>query len=170
MDKAASKGHLHVVKWLHENRTEGCTSKAMSSAAVAGHLHVVKWLHENRYEGCNEYTAAIATKNGHVDVVKFLLNHRITDIQNKLSKVLEFAVQCGHIEIVKWFYEKSDDQDPNDKHSGYWDNESFEHAMHVVYQFLDIKMIRFLYENENKILKLSKWQKFLDMNLDDQFS
>ncbi len=25
MDLAAANGHLEVVKWLHENRTEGCT-------------------------------------------------------------------------------------------------------------------------------------------------
>jgi hypothetical protein len=142
----------------------------MDRAATAGHLHVVKWLHENRWEGCNESTAAIATIRGHVDVVKFLLNHCILDIQPHLSEVLKCAIQYGHIEIVKWFYEKSDDQDHNDQDPGYWDNESFDHAMHVVYQFLDIKMIRFLYENEKKILKLSKWQKLLDMNLDDQFS
>ncbi len=43
----AKNGHLAVVKWLHENRTEGCTTDAMDDAASNGHLTVVKWLHEN---------------------------------------------------------------------------------------------------------------------------
>jgi hypothetical protein len=29
-------GHLHVVKWLHENRKEGCTREAMDTAAGNG--------------------------------------------------------------------------------------------------------------------------------------
>jgi hypothetical protein len=52
MDYAASNGHLEVAKFLHENRTEGCTKHAMDKAAMYGHLEVVKFLHENRTEGC----------------------------------------------------------------------------------------------------------------------
>jgi hypothetical protein len=40
---------LEVVKWLHENRTEGCTPYAMHFAAREGHLEVVKWLHQNGF-------------------------------------------------------------------------------------------------------------------------
>ncbi|CAM9971297.1 unnamed protein product [Ectocarpus sp. 4 AP-2014] len=40
MDKAAEEGHLHVVEWLHNNRTEGGTTTAMDCAAAAGHLEV----------------------------------------------------------------------------------------------------------------------------------
>ncbi len=50
-DWSAERGHLAVVEWLHENRTEGCTTDAMDGAASAGHLDVVKWIHENRTEG-----------------------------------------------------------------------------------------------------------------------
>lgn len=34
MDLAARHGHLDVVKWLHENRSEGCTTDAMDLAAA----------------------------------------------------------------------------------------------------------------------------------------
>ena len=54
MGWAASNGHLEIVRWLSENRTEGCTRYAMSRAAENGHLEIVKWLHENRTEGCSE--------------------------------------------------------------------------------------------------------------------
>lgn len=37
-------------QWLHENRIEGCTEKALDGAASAGHLEIVQWLHENRTE------------------------------------------------------------------------------------------------------------------------
>ncbi len=52
MDYAAKNGHLSVVKWLHENREEGCTPYAMNAAAMYGHLDVCKWLYKNRSEGC----------------------------------------------------------------------------------------------------------------------
>lgn len=51
-DHAAANGHLETVKWLHENRTEGCTRYAMTDAAGNGHLETVQWLHRNRDEGC----------------------------------------------------------------------------------------------------------------------
>jgi hypothetical protein len=48
MDWAARRGHLEVVKWLHFNRTEGCTPRALNAAAAGGHVEVIKWLHENQ--------------------------------------------------------------------------------------------------------------------------
>jgi hypothetical protein len=44
MDYAASNGYLEVVKWLHENRKEGCTAKAFEDATKNGHLEVVAFL------------------------------------------------------------------------------------------------------------------------------
>ncbi len=44
--EACKGGHLEVVKWLHENRPECCTVRAMDWAAEHGHLEVVKWLQE----------------------------------------------------------------------------------------------------------------------------
>ncbi|CAN0277170.1 unnamed protein product, partial [Discosporangium mesarthrocarpum] len=45
MDSAAGNGHLEVVKWLHQNRSEGCSWQAMDEAATNGHLDVVSFLH-----------------------------------------------------------------------------------------------------------------------------
>ncbi|DBA02785.1 TPA: LOW QUALITY PROTEIN: hypothetical protein N0F65_010713 [Lagenidium giganteum] len=56
MDGAATHGHLDVVEFLHEHRTEGCTIDAMDGAASEGHFDVVKNLHYHRHEGCTTYT------------------------------------------------------------------------------------------------------------------
>jgi len=72
LDWVASYGHLEIVKWLHENRTEGCTTYAMDWAAYNGHLETVKWLHENRTEGCTKYAINNATNNGHLEIVKYI--------------------------------------------------------------------------------------------------
>ncbi len=47
MNEAADNGHLEIVIWLHENRTEGCTTWAMDYAAKNGHLEIVNFLKEN---------------------------------------------------------------------------------------------------------------------------
>ncbi|OWY92447.1 hypothetical protein PHMEG_00038559, partial [Phytophthora megakarya] len=44
-------------------------------ACEFGHLHVVKWLHMNRSEGCNAFCMYRAIRNRHFDVVLFLHVH-----------------------------------------------------------------------------------------------
>ena len=48
MNGAAGNGHLEIVVWLHNNRTEGCTKHAMDMAALNGHLEIVKWFQKNK--------------------------------------------------------------------------------------------------------------------------
>ena len=83
MDEAAENGHLNIVKWLHENRTEGCSTKAIDDAAGNGFLDVVKWLHENRTEGCTTSAIDLAAISGHFDIVKFLHENRTEGCTNK---------------------------------------------------------------------------------------
>ncbi|EGZ14599.1 hypothetical protein PHYSODRAFT_507300, partial [Phytophthora sojae] len=45
---SAWSGFLNVFKWLHDNRSKGCTEKAMELAAARGHLRVVRWLQAHR--------------------------------------------------------------------------------------------------------------------------
>ncbi|TYZ67453.1 hypothetical protein PybrP1_011386, partial [[Pythium] brassicae (nom. inval.)] len=49
---------------------------AMHCAAVSGHLEIVKFLHENRKEGCNTFTLEYAHKKGHHHVVDYLCEHQ----------------------------------------------------------------------------------------------
>ncbi|CAK4092017.1 unnamed protein product [Aphanomyces euteiches] len=47
MDAAAMNGHFEIVKFLHANRSEGCTTEAMDQAAARGHLEIVKFCTAN---------------------------------------------------------------------------------------------------------------------------
>ncbi len=69
MDFASDNGHLDVVKWLHYNRTEGCTRKAMDYAEN-GHVDVVKWFLYNRTEGGTTDTMDWTAKRGITAVKK----------------------------------------------------------------------------------------------------
>ncbi len=76
MNWVAERDHLDVVKWLHQNRKEGCTTNAMDLAANNGHLDVVKWLHRNRREGCTKAAMTGAAGNGHLEIVEWLHRNR----------------------------------------------------------------------------------------------
>ncbi|CAK5017378.1 unnamed protein product [Aphanomyces euteiches] len=76
MNLAARYGFLDVVIFLHENRTEGCDTSAMDCAAAFGHLDVLKWLHVHRTEGCTTRSMDKAAGNGHLQVVQWLHYHR----------------------------------------------------------------------------------------------
>jgi hypothetical protein len=127
-DWAAKSGYLEVIKWLHENLVEGCTTHAMDVAAYKGHFNIVKWLHENRTEGCSSGAITLAACNGHLDIIKFVhekypkadcsehaMNWAIRDghfnvvkyiHENKLFYIdnlaIMFAIECDHFEIFKW--------------------------------------------------------------------
>lgn len=46
MDSAAEKGYLDIVKFLHENRSEGCASEALNAATKSGCVNMVQYLQE----------------------------------------------------------------------------------------------------------------------------
>jgi len=97
----AVNGHLEIVKFLHENRTEGCTKWAMNQAAENGHLEVVKFLHENRTEGCTKWAMNEAAENGHLEIVKFLHENRT---EGCTEWAMNKAAKNGHLEVVKFLH------------------------------------------------------------------
>ena len=46
MDWAAKNGHFKIIKFLHENRQEGCTSFALEWAEKYNHNEIIKYLNE----------------------------------------------------------------------------------------------------------------------------
>lgn len=109
MDSAALNGRLDIVKWLHEHRSEGCTVYAMSSAARHGHLEVVKWLHKNRAEGCTKNAMKVAAANGHLNVVQFLHEYCKVDCPQHAMKM---AATSGHLKTFKWLQENQPEPFP----------------------------------------------------------
>ena len=107
MDNAAYYGHLDIVKFLHENRSEGCTVWAMNGAAENGHLEMVKFLHEKRTEGCTTYAMIWAAHNGHLNIIKFLHENRS---EGCTKNVMYWAANKGYLDIVKFLSAESRNQ------------------------------------------------------------
>ncbi|GAM20436.1 hypothetical protein SAMD00019534_036110 [Acytostelium subglobosum LB1] len=105
MDNAARNGHLNIVRYLHEHRSEGCTSRAMNGAAEQGHLEVVRFLHQNRTEDLDLSTAfGRAVVEGHLSVVEYL--HHIDPSVGDTDEALMNAAIQGHAQIVQFICER----------------------------------------------------------------
>ncbi|RLN85507.1 hypothetical protein BBJ28_00023614 [Nothophytophthora sp. Chile5] len=104
MDWAADGGHLEVVQWLHEHRSEGCTPAAMHLAAANGYMDVVKWLQLHRSEGCEEATLGRAAESGHLDMVQWLHDNRHEVFS--CPGAMDTAAARGYLDVVKWLHEK----------------------------------------------------------------
>ena len=121
---AASRGHLHVVKYLIE---EKCTledwlnirNHVFNCAITGGHLSLVIYLIE--YE-CQKWNIKyqneavpdllhIASKKGHYDLVKYFVekqfyNPKVSDANSWIP--LHYAASKGHLPIVKHLIEEHD--------------------------------------------------------------
>ncbi|EFA80849.1 hypothetical protein PPL_06437 [Heterostelium album PN500] len=95
----AAKGNLDLLKFFHQNRSEGCTSLAMHNAAINGQLKIVEFLHANRTEGCRENTLDETAGAGHLDVVQWF--HRNKKNLNS-NMAIELASAGGHLDVVQW--------------------------------------------------------------------
>ncbi|EGG22235.1 hypothetical protein DFA_04353 [Cavenderia fasciculata] len=102
MDNAATNGYLEIVQFLHEHRSEGATTNAMDYAAENGHIEIVKFLSDHRSEGATTYAMNKASMNGHIEIIKYLHEHRS---EGATAIAMDYASKNGHIEIVKFLSE-----------------------------------------------------------------
>jgi len=69
---AASKGHLEVIKYLHEEAKAPWDWRTAAWAADNGHLHILEYLVERKYDKFDEDACAYAAREGHLDCLKYL--------------------------------------------------------------------------------------------------
>lgn len=129
MTQAASRGHLHVVKWLQAFLK--CRPYAAKAAARNEHSAVVQWLSGEHWMTDDTVIAEAVTK-GHIDVIKLHCNDRPFAIGKKhvvqaLAKGDVAMVRClfdltgraedfadsaaiaaneGHLKLVQWLHEE----------------------------------------------------------------
>ena len=69
---AAGKGHLEVLKYLHEEVKAPWGSWTAVGAAKNGHLHILEYLVEREYDKFEENPCEDAAMFGHLDCLKYL--------------------------------------------------------------------------------------------------
>ncbi|RHZ00560.1 hypothetical protein DYB37_013719 [Aphanomyces astaci] len=117
MNGAARNGHLDVLRFLHANRSEGCTELAMDLACEHGHLEVARWgLNEHRsWEGFTECAFDKAAGTNHVIIVELL--HFELDAPST-EKTIDLAAENGHVGMVQWLRKHQSSQCCSEKTLG----------------------------------------------------
>ncbi|KAK1946570.1 putative ankyrin repeat protein L63 [Phytophthora citrophthora] len=120
MVRAASHGHVKVVKWLIQRDLGGGSTWAMYEAATNGHLEVAQYLHAQGFTGCNQETFTRAAEDGRLAVVQWLWTEFHGDLEADLlsmrddNEILEWgpplgvemsaAARNGHLEVMQYLY------------------------------------------------------------------
>ena len=144
MNTAAEYSSFNIIKWLHYNRSDGCTEYAMDIAADKGNLEILEWLHINRDEGCSIDALMYAIENEHLHVVIWLHENRLNDIPQHCYKVaLNEAAQTSNLEILNYLYNKYIERFNNE-------HECFTHRIvNIVAMEGNIKIMEWLHNHCN---------------------
>jgi hypothetical protein len=97
MDQAAYIGSLDIVKFLHENRTEGCTTWAMDACSDAS---ILDFLHRYRDEGCTGVACLEAARSGNIEVLEWLYSYKRELVD--LTIVREAAMENLQFHVSLW--------------------------------------------------------------------
>lgn len=101
----ARRGHLDLLKWLHEHFPDsisGCDD-LLDAAAANGHMDVIEWLHKQGQTGYSESAPCSAARNGDLPLLKWLHAKSSRGIVNR-PFVMDWAASKGYLEIVRWLH------------------------------------------------------------------
>lgn len=94
-ENAASKGHLDVVKWLHNNNF-GISDNVAKNAIMNNHLDVLYWYKEKNFPMTQ--TAIYAVQSGNIEILKWVLDNGA----EMSAELCTEAAYSGYIDVLKW--------------------------------------------------------------------
>ncbi|EFA84673.1 hypothetical protein PPL_01663 [Heterostelium album PN500] len=97
---------LEMVKYLHANYPTAthCTKFAMNNAIRNRDLETVRFLNENRTEGCSDEALGYALENNDLEMVKYLDQHQLVKHElydNKISTCLS-KLDISNLDAIDW--------------------------------------------------------------------
>ena len=98
-ERAAKRGHLHILKWLCDKSGFRNSDSIINSAAKYGHQHIIEWLLENGVLWSSK-TMYAAVKKGQLDLLEWAYNERSLNTSDR--KICKKAVKHGQLEVLKW--------------------------------------------------------------------
>ncbi|EFA77456.1 hypothetical protein PPL_12058 [Heterostelium album PN500] len=109
MDQAARGGHFSILKWLHENRTEGFSFDAFYNIIEYGHqLEIFEWLYDHREINSDDFQFFIerVVEYGRIEIFKFLLSKKR---EYNATHFIYNTITNSNLEMVKYIYENGID-------------------------------------------------------------
>ena len=103
--RAASGGHLEILKYLREEVKAPWDSDTASSAAENGHLHILEYLVERKFDKYNEDVCWGAAKNGHLDCLKYL--HETAKVHWTSSRAVRKAFDNAQLKCVHYLLDNN---------------------------------------------------------------
>jgi hypothetical protein len=70
MEHAAMKGHMHIIKWAHENCCPYNVENPSECAASGGSMEVLLWIKAKNTSAWTSAALNAAAANGHLDTAK----------------------------------------------------------------------------------------------------
>ncbi|KAF1326272.1 hypothetical protein FI667_g8581, partial [Globisporangium splendens] len=115
VEKAAERGHEHIVRWLlldenGEPKNDVNTSKAFIAAVRNGEFQVAKYLHAIRPEQaiCTGFVMHRAALSGNLELLEWALDHLEDGCEVAFtSNSMELGSMASHWDLLKWLHERS---------------------------------------------------------------
>lgn len=115
VSRATANGHFELVKYFYAINSRYFSENSIDDAGANGHIHICKWLVEMNVKSCSKESLRKAILNGDLETVKwFHINVNNEDSgylgKNYIKRSVDLfyiytAAMCGHLHIIKWFYE-----------------------------------------------------------------
>jgi hypothetical protein len=98
-NKAAEKGHLHVIEFLYSKNVP-LHSVDVTSAAINGHMNIILWFQEKGVQCDIVSILKESAHNGHLEIVQWAYNILQNPIYTK--DAINLASAKGKVDVVKW--------------------------------------------------------------------
>ncbi|EFA84722.1 hypothetical protein PPL_01714 [Heterostelium album PN500] len=106
MDYAACYS-LDVIKFLHYNRSESCSKRAMLNAGMSGQLEIFKFLKDNRTEGVPSDLIYHICSKGQLEMIQYLYETSEPNEYNWSWDLMDLAIKSSNLDLVKWIHQNT---------------------------------------------------------------
>lgn len=107
--RAAFKGELPVLRWIHANRPQDFVIGALKGAIEGEHLSVVQWLDGKSFAGSTKLSFDCQFKINGMELAQYLLEKFLwpsTRDKGEWIKIgIKIAAECGNLDVVRLLYQ-----------------------------------------------------------------
>jgi len=101
-EAAAQSGHVHILKWIHEQHSISCSARV---GAQGGHVPVLQWMKKVGFDLQKWEVWIAAAREGHVHILDWL-HDEVNGFENHQTSILRAAAVAGRTNVLLWARDK----------------------------------------------------------------